>query len=400
MNDPGIDPPIYDEHTSLALNINKGYRRGYYGEYLYDIPEQSRLRVMDNEGHPASGVTVRLYQRSSDQGSYGGRFGTIDNEAEISGVTDGDGLLLLPNRTVGTPTSTNTGHTLRDNPFGPIDVVGRNDEFILELSKSTHQEYHWLDITAFNLIAWQQLSDSTLGIASNVPPDEAPATTARLSGLLEFGLVKLEWLPSPSSDVVGYNIYRAKSPAYEYQRIVNQTTASTYSEAYDDSQRVVNYAVTAVDDQGRESGFSDLFYALRVINPAAIAVEGPGGRIVLDPQNGYALLYQATGGTFVDTRSSYDNHLEFSFYMLRDVQGRLIVSHPGDAYTARQSVRVFDEEFRLSWSLARRALPPASSRALRGSQCGANPADPTPVVSWWQTAGTIESRFSTRMGIS
>ncbi|MFV2044346.1 MAG: CARDB domain-containing protein, partial [Anaerolineales bacterium] len=28
MNDPGIDPPIYDEHSSLALNTNKGYRRG------------------------------------------------------------------------------------------------------------------------------------------------------------------------------------------------------------------------------------------------------------------------------------------------------------------------------------------------------------------------------------
>lgn len=65
MNDPGIDPPIYDEHTSLALNINKGYRRGYYGEYLYDIPEQSRLRVMDNEGHPASGVTVGSTSRPS-----------------------------------------------------------------------------------------------------------------------------------------------------------------------------------------------------------------------------------------------------------------------------------------------------------------------------------------------
>lgn len=46
MSDPGIQPPMYDEHTALALNANKGYRRGYYGEYLYDVPRETGLRVL------------------------------------------------------------------------------------------------------------------------------------------------------------------------------------------------------------------------------------------------------------------------------------------------------------------------------------------------------------------
>ena len=54
-----------------------------------------------------------------------------------------------------TSTTTNTGHTLQDNPFAVIDMVGKNDEFLMELIKDNHQEYKWLDITEFNTTAWQ-----------------------------------------------------------------------------------------------------------------------------------------------------------------------------------------------------------------------------------------------------
>ena len=43
MLDPGIDPPIFEEHSTLGLNTNKGFRRGYYGEYLFNLPEVVRL---------------------------------------------------------------------------------------------------------------------------------------------------------------------------------------------------------------------------------------------------------------------------------------------------------------------------------------------------------------------
>ena len=377
MNNPGITPPIYDEHTTLAMNTNKGYRRGYYGEYLYDVPQQTQLRVLDNQGDPAAGVTVSLYQRSSDQGLYGGRFGTIDNVPEITGVTDAAGLVLLPNRSVGTPTSTKTGHTLRDNPFAVINVVGNNDEFILELAKGIHQEYRWLTITEFNLAVWRGAADATVEIESHVPPDDAPASPLGLSGIQESGLVKLEWCPSSSADVVGYNVYRAGHPVHDYHRVVTSTAVSTYAESYVYISTAAAYAVTAVDAQGRESGFSDFFYAFRLINPAAIAIEGTNGRIVLDPQNGYALLYQSPDGTFADTRSSYDYHLEYSFYLVRDSLGRLIISHPGDYYTTRDSVRVFDEDFVLSsefgetGSAAGQFQGPAGV-AVWGQPCGAN----------------------------
>ena len=88
MGSPGIRPPIYDEHTAFALNVNKGYRRHYFGEYLYDVAEQVYLQVLDNQGEPAAGVTVKLYQRSDGPALYGSSMGTFDNTPEIVGVTD------------------------------------------------------------------------------------------------------------------------------------------------------------------------------------------------------------------------------------------------------------------------------------------------------------------------
>ncbi len=379
MNNPGIKPPIYDEHTTLALNANKGYRRGYYGEYLYDVPLQTYLRIIDNQGNPAPGVTVKLYQRSSDQGLYGGRFGTIDNIPEITGITDNNGLLLLTNRPVGLTTTTNTGHTLQDNPFAVINIVGKNDEFLIELTKDNHQEYKWLDITEFNTTTWR--GNDTIEVNSHVPSENAPIVSIGLDGILEYGLVKLEWLPSSFDNIVSYNVYRASSPAFYYQQVVTDTTMLSYTEPYDYSSRAVVYAVSAVDNQDQEGGFSNLFYALRLRNPAAIVVEPGNRRIVLDPQNGYALLYQLPDGTFLDTRSSYDYHLEYSFYMVHDWQDRLIISHPGDYYTTRHSVRIFDQDFTL-----------VSEFGDSGTGTGQFQW-PAGVATWGQACGSNNCRF-------
>lgn len=362
MSDPGVVPPIYDEDTTLALNTNKGYRRGYYGEYLYDVPTETRLRILDNQGHPASGVAVSLYQRESDTGPYG--TGLIDATPEITGVTGDDGVLVLSNRPAGASVTTRTGHTLHDNPFGPIDVVGRSAEFLVELNKGPHQEYVWLDITRLNLAFWH--GDAAISIAAHVPVEAAPAPPAQLSGLLEQGQVKLQWQASPSIGIAGYNLYSTSVPSYRYVRVVTGTTALAYNEPFDNTARAVVYAVTAVDAHGRESGFSALFDALRLSTPSSIAIDDQNRRIVLDPQNGYALLYQSPDGRFVHTLGSVDFHLEFSSYLARDSQGLLIIAHPGDAYDPRHSVRVTDPDARSILEFGAQGAAPGQFQAPAG----------------------------------
>lgn len=377
MNWPMVDPPVYDEHTTLAMNSNKGYRRGYYGEYLYDLPAQASLRVFDNRGQPAPGVTVRLYQRELGRGMYGSNYGIVDDVPEIVGTTDGGGRFALPNRTIGGSVTTHTGHTLRDNPFGIVDVVGRTNLFIVELSKGDHQEFSWLNIVPFNLVAWRSgTGDFTVDIASHVPPPVAPPPTT-LRGIQEQGLVKLVW--APGAGAASYNLYRARNPAFVYQRVLTATTDLSYADALEDRDgRAADYAVTAVDAQGREGPFSNIFYALSLLDPSDVAVDDLNNRIVLDTKNGYALLYQAAGGDLLDTRGGTP-HLEHSRFLARDSQGRLIVSHPGDWYTARHSIRVYRED---------------GSALLEFGQRGAGPGQldtPAGVAAWGGPSG-VERR--------
>jgi len=268
--------------------------------------------------------------------------------------------------------STRTGHTLTDNPLGVIDVVGRNDEFLVEVSQGTHQEFLWLDVTRFNLAAWR--GETTIDVASHVPPGGAPDPPAALVGSLAYSQVALEWLPSPSAGVVGYNVYRTDGPAYTYTRIVTGAAALSYQHPYDYDARAVGYAITAVDGSGRESGFSDLFWALRIRNPASVAVDEGNQRIVLDPQNGYALLLQSPDGVYLDTLGSFDLHLENSQYLARDPAGRLIISHPGDWYSSRHSVRVTDGDANLLFEAGEQGSGPGQLEtptgvAAWGEQC-------------------------------
>lgn len=382
MNNPGIDPPFYDEHSALALNSSKGYRRGYYGEYLYDISNQSYFRVLDNSGVPAPNVEIKLYQRSSDQSLYGGLFGTINNIPEITVTTDSQGKALLTNRSAGSPLTTNTGHVLHDNPLGPINVVGANDQFLVKLTYGLHEEFLWLNITDLNIARWKGSAiSSVIDISSHVPALTAPLPPINLTGIQEYGLVKINWAASSSSNITGYNIYRSDGNQYPYQRIASGISDLSFQELFNNNLAAAIYVVTGVDSQGLESRFSNPFYAFRLVNPAAIGVNNQNARLVLDPQNGYALLSQSQDNVFRDTRQSVHYHLENSRFLAEGVDGRIIVSHPGDGYSLRHSVRILDKDFNPTLEFGQQGYGAGEFQTPTG-------------VAFWGTPCTISGTYS------
>jgi len=332
---PHTDPHLYSSHSAGGISSTKGYRRGYYGEYQFDIPQDNYLLVLDNQGQPAAGVQVSLYQRTGPPNWVGEL--DLDNTAEITGTTGLDGRALLTNRPVGGGVTTRTGHTLHDNPFGVVDVVGNRNTFLLKLSQGDHEEFAWLDATAFNLAFWQgDTLSHTFVISSHVPPPGAPTAPLAAPGLVQGEQATVCWDPSPSPDVVGYYVYRAGVP---YERASGLLTGPCFTESYG-TMRV--YAVTAVDSAGRESGFSNFVWAPRLLNPSAVAVTSDGLRTILDPQNGYALLRQRSNGRYLQNFGSPHYHLEYSRFLAIDSHDRLLFSHPGDEYDARHSIRVAD----------------------------------------------------------
>ena len=153
-------------HTAGGLRANTGYRRGFYGEYLYDTPERILLRVVDKNGDALSDVELWLYQLEARAHGH-----VLDSVPEIVVATDASGLAQLPNLGI-TGIVTETGHQLRPNPFGVIDVVGTNGIFLIEM-EGPCINYEWLTIVELNLAYWDgQTDEATFTKTLQCPPLE------------------------------------------------------------------------------------------------------------------------------------------------------------------------------------------------------------------------------------
>jgi len=130
---------LYSRTDAAALISNIGYRRGYYGEYLYSLPGTILLRVSDRNGDAISKGTLKFYQTVG---------GEIKNSEPAFSLAIENGVARLPNRPTGflEPFTTLTGHTLAPNPFGRIDVVGGNGVFLVQLEQAGQTEWQWLKL--------------------------------------------------------------------------------------------------------------------------------------------------------------------------------------------------------------------------------------------------------------
>jgi hypothetical protein len=160
----GSTAPYYDESyfsdcTAAAMNTHAGYRRGYYGEYMFDTPTTNILRVVDESGKPLA-AQVLLYQKAI--GEY------IDNTPEIAGTTNADGKMVLPNRPAPNVT-TATGHTLHNNPFGKIDLVGFNGTMLVKATSGGQERFGWLLLTQLNLAYWSGQKEMATHTVTVVP---------------------------------------------------------------------------------------------------------------------------------------------------------------------------------------------------------------------------------------
>lgn len=139
-------------YTAGALRANAGHRRGYYGEYLFDTPKTTTLRIVDQWRNTLSNVKLRFFQKDKEwQGTHWSQ--VVDRHEEFILTTDESGRVTLPNRGI-TGIVTATGHQLRPNPFGIINVIGNNGIFIIEMTSDQCTNYEWLTLVELNLAYW------------------------------------------------------------------------------------------------------------------------------------------------------------------------------------------------------------------------------------------------------
>ena len=255
------DGSYYSPHTALGLASHSGARRGYFGDYLFDIPAQVRLRVLDATGAGLPGVRIDAFQTQNN---------LVGNQPVFGGLTGADGVFLLPNRPVTPTLTTATGHNLHPNPFGLIDVVGRNGQLLLRAARGDQETFTWLTITELNKAFWRGQEAVTLTLPTQFPADAAlappaPTLSVRTSG----STAVLSWLPS--SGATSYKLYRGLWPDYTpFQLLASGLTTTTYATIL---PRTARFGLTAVAADGKESGFGQVARAELLYSPRGLVWE-------------------------------------------------------------------------------------------------------------------------------
>jgi sugar lactone lactonase YvrE len=291
--------PVLSEHTAFALERNLGRRRGFYGEYLLDIPAETRLRVLDAAGQPVSGAEVKVYQVTYD-------YQWMDQDLRFSGSTDAAGEFGLGAA-----------------PFGPISIIGNNAVLFATLFARGQEAHFWLDVPDVNVAYWGGQTDTAVfEVATLIPPAGVSVPAAPQVGTKLVGnQLTLAWEGEPG---LSYHLYRASNPGFFWHRIVTGTFETTFSQNIDpylNESDSVRYAVSAVDGAGHASVLASVGAPV-LIRPEGIAIDPAGRRLIVDNHHREVLL-QRTDGAFVGKITSCEEWSSERFDVASDSQGYL-----------------------------------------------------------------------------
>ena len=322
---PYKNETYYSSYSAAALNRNYGQRRGYYGEFLFDIPLTNVLVLRDNAGAPLAGAQVQVYQKT-DAG--------LPLIPVISGTSDANGLFILPNRPLSVEITTATGHTLHPNPFGRINVVGTNGELLFKVSRGGNDDYTWHQILDFNLAFWRGMTQTyAIDWPTHLPPLAAPPPLPAMTGRIENGQVSLSWLAQPGASA--YRVYKSNEPYYQWD-VLDTVAVTAYSATPSWHTR---YAVTVLDGSGRESGFGPVYRAFYWVYPSdAVYEQGPGTWLVLDGHSG-AVVQLLHDGRVVGNRISVHASYVGGQAMSQSSDGSLAIVQEGQATILNRSLR-------------------------------------------------------------
>ncbi len=341
---PYTAPWVYDSHTAGGVKSNFGYRNGFYGDYQFDIPLHNSLRFLDGAGQPAASVQVSLYRKLNLPGMPA----DVDNLPEISGTTDADGILRLPNLPANGGVSTPTGHTLRDNPFGMVDIVGEQNRYLVKIVKGEHEEFQWLDITPFNLAYWQgHTDDYTHTIDTHLPVSGAPPVLQNLAGKVHGNFMTIYWGEYSNPDI-HYNVYRMGPPDFQYIKVSSAQLFPWYAASFSETGF---YVVTTLDSLGRESGFSNPVWLPRLEYPASVVVKPNGHILVQDSLYNFNFPELSPSGRWLHTQPVTEFSAYGARYFTLNPDGWLVVGFGGTGPLVSTAIHLYNPENESGFSI-------------------------------------------------
>ncbi len=230
-------PSVYSEVDAAYWNYSLDKPRGYFGDYVFAIPKENFVQVVDVNGLPVPDAKIEVYQRGVKLDASGapgedrgvkyfpviedGDFSPpVSKDAVIVGSTDRIGVLRLPNRPA-MGVKTLNGMERHANPFGNINVVGNRALLLVKITKYDRPLYYWLQIYDFN-VAWFRGQKDTFTVLLKTPyrsESSPPAPVGVTASSADDKHVRVTWQPPKIvheqqylDRVIGYRVYRRIGP--------------------------------------------------------------------------------------------------------------------------------------------------------------------------------------------
>ena len=269
----------YSEVSAAALNSQIGRRRGYFGDYLWALPAQNTLRLLDFDGKPVPGAKLRIFQHK-------GRF--VDPTVIYEGATDENGEYALKNRDC-FRFKTDRGYEIKPNPWGQINVVGTNGVFFIEVTARNCTDYAWIEITRMNVEYLRGNTErATYDIPTIIPGANATSAPDVKTVQDADGQMKLVWQPIGTGET--YAVYQRvnQPPRWAVVEGAEALTQTEFKPRVNGNGRFVVIAAA----QGRLSAPSREQRIVNLANPMGLTLDDDGRRIVLDSGHYMPIMFR------------------------------------------------------------------------------------------------------------
>jgi hypothetical protein len=207
----GHGPHAFEEVTAVAMNLERGKHRGYFGDYLFYLPRQCGIRILDFNGRPLPGAEVRIFRRTAGVHTEDTGQIMIPENPVFTGTTDADGVYWLPNEKPPFVFTTDNGFTRGPGPFGDALVISDTGLMLIEIWAGERRDAQFTDVTEFAIGCGRGHADKYVqdiptilpGAADQVkPPQIAPLET---DGWCDR--FKLRWNDVAKNTAVKFRIY-------------------------------------------------------------------------------------------------------------------------------------------------------------------------------------------------
>lgn len=313
--------PLFSDQAVVALNVQQNRPGGYFGDYQFVMPSSCRARVLDRSGRPLASATVNFYRRVN------GKF-TADGFL-AGGATDDRGEFPLPNQPTPEYVTDDGLFRLRPNFLGKMDTVGSQGSVLVCITHHERSEWHVLEASKANVAAMAGHDEYVFEFPTQFAESAAPPGPKNLKAAFRnHNTVDIRFDPVPGARE--YRLYGKKDG--EVPTVSPYTLLRTHNAAELQFRETgvfpVNsdqpltlvvkerenlyLAVTAVDEQGRESDWSNVanVHPLQAVNRIAVAADGK--RYISDVHGG-RIFRQNPDRTVDDWRALIRDHAGWRF---------------------------------------------------------------------------------------